>query len=60
MVGVRLNAITGEILWYTLDFFPLSRQPQRGVCRHAGRLIQCPAEAAPPAFVLSQDQTLYK
>ena len=47
MVGVRLNAFTGEILWYTLDFFPLSRQPQCGICRDEGRLIQCLVEAAP-------------
>ena len=40
----HLNAFTGKILWYTLGFFHFSRQPQRGVCRHAGRLIQCPAE----------------
>ena len=38
MVGVRLNAFTGKILWYTLDFFPLSRQPQCGICRDKGRL----------------------
>ena len=44
MVGVRLNAITGEILWYTLGFFHFSRQPQCGICRDEGRLIQCPAE----------------
>ena len=43
----RLNAFTGEILWYTLDFFPLSRQPQCGICRDEGRLIQCLVEAAP-------------
>ena len=40
----HLNAFTGKILWYTLDFFPLSRQPQCGICRDEGRLIQCPAE----------------
>lgn len=40
----HLNAFTGKFLWYTLGFFHFSRQPQRGVCRHAGRLIQCPAE----------------
>ena len=27
MVGVRLNAFTGEILWYTLDFSPSSGSP---------------------------------
>ena len=47
MVGVRLNAFTGKILWYTLDFFPLSRQPQCGIYRDKGRLIQCLAEVAP-------------
>ena len=47
MVGIRLNAFTGKILWYTLDFFPLSRQPQCGICRDKGRLIQCLAEVAP-------------
>ena len=47
MVGVRLNAFTGKILWYTLGFFHFSRQPQRGICRDEGRLIQCLTEAAP-------------
>ena len=43
----HLNAFTGKILWYTLGFFHFSRQPQRGICRDEGRLIQCPAEFSP-------------
>ena len=54
MVGVRLNAFTGKILWYTLDFFPLSRQPQCGILgkrvgkRVPGRtMMRNPVGAAP-------------